>query len=240
MRVAILRFPGTWSDRDFQHVISNVVGIPADIVWHEDVRSLSEYDAAILPGGFAYGDYLRAGAIARLSPAIAALRRFAASGGLVLGSCNGFQILCEAGMLPGALRRNDHLEFRCDWINLRVESTRTPWTQGLEGRVLRMPIAHGEGNYYVDAGTRERLASNGQIIFRYCDDRGDVTTAANPNGSLDGIAGVCDERGNVLGLMPHPERCSEPLIGGTDGLLVLRALDTGLARPLLSGMSENS
>ena len=240
MRVAILRFPGTWSDRDFQHVISNVVGIPADIVWHEDVRSLSEYDAAILPGGFAYGDYLRAGAIARLSPAIAALRRFAASGGLVLGSCNGFQILCEAGMLPGALRRNDHLEFRCDWINLRVESTRTPWTQGLEGRVLRMPIAHGEGNYYVDAGTRERLASNGQIIFRYCDDRGDVTTAANPNGSLDGIAGVCDERGNVLGLMPHPERCSEPLIGGTDGLLVLRALDTGLARPVLSGMSENS
>ena len=239
MRVAILRFPGTWSDRDFQHVISNVVGIPADIVWHEDVRSLSEYDAAILPGGFAYGDYLRAGAIARLSPAIAALRRFAASGGLVLGSCNGFQILCEAGMLPGALRRNDHLEFRCDWINLRVESTRTPWTQGLEGRVLRMPIAHGEGNYYVDAGTRERLASNGQIIFRYCDDRGDVTTAANPNGSLDGIAGVCDERGNVLGLMPHPERCSEPLIGGTDGLLVLRALDTGLARPVLSGMSEN-
>ena len=240
MRVAILRFPGTWSDRDFQHVISNVVGIPADIVWHEDVRSLSEYDAAILPGGFAYGDYLRAGAIARLSPAIAALRRFAASGGLVLGSCNGFQILCEAGMLPGALRRNDHLEFRCDWINLRVESTRTPWTQGLEGRVLRMPIAHGEGNYYVDAGTRERLASNGQIIFRYCDDRGDLTTAANPNGSLDGIAGVCDERGNVLGLMPHPERCSEPLIGGTDGLLVLRALDTGLARPVLSGMSENS
>ncbi|TMD61386.1 MAG: phosphoribosylformylglycinamidine synthase I [Chloroflexi bacterium] len=240
MRVAILRFPGTWSDRDFQHVISNVVGIPADIVWHEDVRSLSEYDAAILPGGFAYGDYLRAGAIARLSPAIAALRRFAASGGLVLGSCNGFQILCEAGMLPGALRRNDHLEFRCEWINLRVESTRTPWTQGLEGRVLRMPIAHGEGNYYVDAGTRERLASNGQIIFRYCDDRGDVTTAANPNGSLDGIAGVCDERGNVLGLMPHPERCSEPLIGGTDGLLVLRALDTGLARPVLSGMSENS
>ena len=239
MRVAILRFPGTWSDRDFQHVISNVVGIPADIVWHEDVRSLSEYDAAILPGGFAYGDYLRAGAIARLSPAIAALRRFAASGGLVLGSCNGFQILCEAGMLPGALRRNDHLEFRCEWINLRVESTRTPWTQGLEGRVLRMPIAHGEGNYYVDAGTRERLASNGQIIFRYCDDRGDVTTAANPNGSLDGIAGVCDERGNVLGLMPHPERCSEPLIGGTDGLLVLRALDTGLARPVLSGMSEN-
>ena len=221
-------------------MISNVVGIPADIVWHEDVRSLSEYDAAILPGGFAYGDYLRAGAIARLSPAIAALRRFAASGGLVLGSCNGFQILCEAGMLPGALRRNDHLEFRCEWINLRVESTRTPWTQGLEGRVLRMPIAHGEGNYYVDAGTRERLASNGQIIFRYCDDRGDVTTAANPNGSLDGIAGVCDERGNVLGLMPHPERCSEPLIGGTDGLLVLRALDTGLARPVLSVMSENS
>src|SRR2546426_7727991 len=140
MRVAILRFPGTWSARDSQHVISNVVGIPADIVWHEDVRSLSDYDAAILPGGFAYGDYLRAGAIARLSPAIAAVRRFAASGGLVLGSCNGFQILCEAGLLPGALTRNDHLEFRCDWIHMRVESERTPGTKGLRGRVLRMPI----------------------------------------------------------------------------------------------------
>jgi phosphoribosylformylglycinamidine synthase len=239
MRVAILRFPGTWSDRDFQHVIGSVLGIPAEIVWHEDARSFAGCDAVILPGGFAYGDYLRAGAIARLSPAIAALRRFADGGGLVMGSCNGFQILCEAGLLPGALTRNDHLEFRCDWVQLRVDSERTPWTKGLRGRVLRMPIAHGEGNYQVDAATHARLVANDQVIFRYCDDDGAVTAAANPNGSLDGIAGICDERGNVLGLMPHPERCSESLIGGTDGLLVLRVLDTRLARPVLLSVSEN-
>ena len=240
MRVGILRFPGTWSDRDFQHVIADVVGIPADILWHEDVRTLGEYDAVILPGGFAYGDYLRAGAIARLSPAIAELRRFAAAGGLVLGSCNGFQILCEAGLLPGALRRNEHLEFRCDWVDLRVESERTPFTRGFPGRVLRMLIAHGEGNYYVDAATHARLLANEQIVFRYCDAAGAVTREANPNGSLDNIAGVCDERGGVLGLMPHPERCSEPLLGGSDGLLVLRALDTRLARPVLLQSAENT
>jgi phosphoribosylformylglycinamidine synthase len=239
MKVAVLRFPGTWSDRDFQHVIANVVGVPADIVWHDDAHSFSGYDAVILPGGFAYGDYLRAGAIARLSPAIAALRRFAADGGLVLGSCNGFQILCEAGLLPGALTRNDHLEFRCDWIHLRVESEGSPWVRGLRGRVLRMPIAHGEGNYYADPQTHARLAANGQIILRYCDESGAVTPTANPNGSLDAIAGVANERGNVLGLMPHPERCSEPLMGGTDGLLMLGALDTRLARPLLLSVSEN-
>lgn len=239
MRVAVLRFPGTWSDRDFQHVIANVVGIPADILWHEDATSFSAYDAVILPGGFAYGDYLRAGAIARLSPAIAALRRFDGDGGLVMGSCNGFQILCEAGLLPGALTRNDHLEFRCDWIHLRVESERTAWTAGLRDRVLRMPIAHGEGNYVVDAETHARLVANDQVIFRYCEADGRVTGEANPNGSLDNIAGISNERGNVLGLMPHPERCSESLLGGTDGLLVLRLLDTRLARPPLLSVSEN-
>ncbi len=238
MRVAIVRFPGTWSERDFQHAITNVAGIPSDILWHEDAVTFSGYEAAILPGGFAYGDYLRAGAIARLSPAIAALRRFAASGGLVLGSCNGFQVLCEAGMLPGALIRNAHLEFRCDWIHLRVESDRSPWTAGLRGRVLRMPIAHGEGNYQVDDATRARLVAKGQLLLRYCDARGEITPAANPNGALDNIAGICDEQGTVMGLMPHPERCSEAILGGTDGLLLLRALDTRMARPVLTRMSD--
>ena len=239
MRVAILRFPGTWSDRDFQHVIANVVGIPADILWHADASGFDGYDAVVLPGGFAYGDYVRAGAIARLSPAIAALRRFADGDGLVLGSCNGFQILCEAGLLPGALTRNDHLEFRCDWIHMRVESEQSRWLRDLRGRVLRMPIAHGEGNYYVDAETHARLEANGRIALRYCDADGRVTSAANPNGALDNIAGISNERGNVLGLMPHPERCSESLLGGTDGLLVLAALDTALARPVLLGVAEN-
>lgn len=238
VRVAILRFPGTWSERDFHHAISNVVGVPADILWHEDALTFSGYEAVILPGGFAYGDYLRAGAIARLSPAIGALRRFAANGGLVLGSCNGFQILCEAGLLPGALVRNEHLEFRCDWIHMRVESERTPWTTGLAGRVLRMPIAHGEGNYQVDEATLARLRASGQIVLRYSNVDGDITRDANPNGALDNIAGICDERGNVLGLMPHPERCSESLLGGTDGLLLLRALDTRLARRVLSTVAD--
>lgn len=232
MSVAILRFPGTWSERDFDHVLTNVLGVGAEILWHEDATDLSAYDAAILPGGFAYGDYLRAGAIARLSPAVAALKRFAARGGLVMGSCNGFQILCEGGLLPGALRRNDHLEFRCDWIHMRVESERSPWVTGLGGRVLRMPIAHGEGNYYVDEATLGRLEASGQVVFRYCDAAGAITRESNPNGAVANIAGVCDERGNVLGLMPHPERCSEALLGGTDGLLVLRALETSLARSL--------
>lgn len=232
MSVAILRFPGTWSERDFDHVLRNVLGVGAEILWHEDATDLSAYDAAILPGGFAYGDYLRAGAIARLSPAVAALKRFAARGGLVMGSCNGFQILCEGGLLPGALRRNDHLEFRCDWIHMRVESERSPLVAGLGGRVLRMPIAHGEGNYYVDDATLGRLEASGQVVFRYCDAAGAITRESNPNGAVANIAGVCDERGNVLGLMPHPERCSEALLGGTDGLLVLRALETSLARSL--------
>src|SRR5919204_531145 len=179
------------------------------------------------------------GFVTQLRSLNAALRRFADGDGLVLGSCNGFQILCEAGLLPGALTRNDHLEFRCDWIHMRVESEQSRWLRGLRGRVLRMPIAHGEGNYYVDAETHARLVANGRIALRYCDADGRVTSAANPNGALDNIAGISNERGNVLGLMPHPERCSESLLGGTDGLLVLAALDTALARPVLLGVAEN-
>ena len=238
MRVAVLRFPGTWSERDFQHAIGTVLGIPTDVLWHEDALSFAGFDAVIVPGGFAYGDYLRAGAIARLSPAMAALRRFAASGGLVLGSCNGFQILCEAGLLPGARLRNDHLEYRCEWVHVRVDSDGSPWTAGLRGRVLRMPISHGEGNYYADPETHRRLVADDRVVFRYCDADGNVTRDANPNGSLDGIAGIRDERGNVLGLMPHPERACEAILGGEDGLLVLRALETRLARPLLSAVSD--
>ena len=179
MRVAILRYPGTWSERDFQHALSLVPGVESDILWHEDA-DLAGYDAAVVPGGFTYGDYVRAGAIAKLSPATKELRRFADAGKLVLGSCNGFQILCEAGLLPGALVRNRGLEFRCDWVHMRVESDQTPWTIGLRGAVLRMPIAHGEGCWVADDETLSDVESRGQVIFRYTDERGGATAAANP------------------------------------------------------------
>jgi phosphoribosylformylglycinamidine synthase I len=222
VRVAILRFPGTWSERDFEHALG-LVGADTEILWHEDVR-LEGFDAAIVPGGFSYGDYVRAGAIARLSPAVRELRRFAEAGGPVLGSCNGFQILCEAGLLPGALTRNIGLEFRCDWVGMRIESDVTPFTRGLAGELVRMPIAHGEGCWVADDATVERVEREGLVVFRYADERGNVTPQANPNGSTNNIAGLRNPAGNVVGLMPHPERCSEPLMGGTDGLKVLESL----------------
>jgi phosphoribosylformylglycinamidine synthase subunit PurQ / glutaminase len=219
-RVALLRYPGTWSERDFAHAFSLIPEVQTEILWHEDA-DLRGFDAAIVPGGFSYGDYVRAGAIAKISPATKALVRFAAEGKPVLGSCNGFQILCEAGLLPGALLRNAGLEYRCDWIHVRVESDRTPWTQGLAGDVLRMPIGHGEGCWVADADTVAELETSGRVVFRYTDARGAATLEANPNGSLANIAGVCNEAGNVVGLMPHPERCVEALLGGTDGYRVL-------------------
>ena len=222
VRIAILRFPGTWSERDFAHAFS-LVGAETEILWHEDV-DLRGFDAAIVPGGFSYGDYVRAGAIARLSPAVTELRRFAAEGGPVLGSCNGFQILCEAGLLPGALTRNAGLEFRCDWVHVRVESDETPFTAGLRGQTLRMPIAHGEGCWVADDATVSSVERGGQVVFRYVDERGIATPEANPNGSLNNVAGLRNEAGNVVGLMPHPERCAEEILGGTDGLAVLRSL----------------
>ena len=222
VKVAVLRFPGTWSERDFAHALG-VAGAGAEIVWHEDA-DLAGYDAAIVPGGFAYGDYLRAGAIAKISPAAAELRRAAAAGMPILGSCNGFQILCEIGLLPGALVRNRGLEFRCDWVTLRVEQDATPFTAGLRGELLRMPIAHGEGCWVADAATATAVEERGQVVFRYVDERGAATLEANPNGSTANIAGLCNERGNVVGLMPHPERCSEALLGGTAGLRVLASL----------------
>ena len=231
VKVAVLRFPGTWSENDFAHALS-LVGTEPEILWHTDV-DLRGYDAAIVPGGFTYGDYLRAGAIAAISPAAAELRRAAAEGMPILGSCNGFQILCEIGLLPGALVRNRHLEFRCDWVHLRIESERTPFTAGLGGEIVRMPIAHGEGCWVADELTLARTEANGQVVFRYTDARGAATLDANPNGSTANIAGVANEAGNVVGLMPHPERCSEQLLGGTDGRMVLAALTgvrhTGMA-----------
>ena len=222
VRVAILRFPGTWSERDFAHALE-VAGAETEILWHEDAR-LSGFDAAIVPGGFTYGDYVRAGAIARLSPAVGELRRFAAEGGPVLGSCNGFQILCEAGLLPGALTRNTSLEFRCEWVRTRVESEETPFTRDLRGETLRMPIAHGEGCWTADEATIDRVESDGLVVFRYVDARGAATPDGNPNGSVNNIAGLRNEAGNVVGLMPHPERCSEEILGGTDGRRVLDSL----------------
>ncbi len=219
-RVALLRYPGTWSERDFQHAFSLIPGVETEILWHEDA-DLRGFDAAIVPGGFSYGDYLRAGAIAKISPATKALRRFADEGKPVLGSCN---------VLPGALLRNASLEYRCDWIHIRTESDRTPWTAGLARSILRMPIGHGEGCFVADAETIAALEERGQIVFRYTDAKGAATLEANPNGSVANIAGVRNEAGNVLGLMPHPERCVEALLGGTDGYRVLANV-TGALEP---------
>ena len=227
-RVALLRYPGTWSERDFAHAFSLVPDVETQILWHEEA-DLRGFDAAIVPGGFSYGDYLRAGAIAKISPATKELRRFAAEGKPVLGSCNGFQILCEAGLLPGALLRNASLEYRCDWIHIRVESDRTPWTAGLGSQVLRMPIGHGEGCYVADPETIAELEEKGRVVFRYTDERGAATPQANPNGSTANIAGVANADGNVVGLMPHPERCVETLLGGTDGYRVLANVGHALA-----------
>lgn len=217
MRFAIVRFPGTWSDRDCQHVLRDVLGQQADIVWHRET-DLSGFDAVVLPGGFSYGDYLRGGAIARFSPVMDAVRQFADEGRPVIGICNGFQVLCESQLLPGVLIRNQSLQFRCEWTYLRREGGDTPWAAGIrEGEVLHIPISHGEGNYFADQQTIERLEDAGRVIFRYCDAAGNVTPEANPNGSINNIAGIVNERGNVLGMMPHPERAGEELVGGTDG-----------------------
>jgi len=224
VRFGVVVFPGTWSDRDCGHVVEDVLDADLVYLWHKD-RDLQGADCVILPGGFSYGDYLRAGAIARFSPVMDSVAAHAARGGLVWGICNGFQVLCEAGLLPGALIRNDCLEFRCEWTHLRCERDRTPFTVRLApGQVVRVPIAHGEGNYVADPATLDALEQRGQVVFRYCDAAGDVTAAANPNGSQRNIAGIVSEQGNVLGMMPHPERCAEAELGGTDGLLLFRSV----------------
>ncbi len=224
MRFGIVVFPGTWSDRDCHHVLDQVLRQQVDYVWHKDT-DLSGYDCIILPGGFSYGDYLRAGAVARFSPVMRSVERFAAQGRLVVGICNGFQVLCEAGLLPGALIRNRHLQFRCQWTNLRTETVETPFTGACRpGQVLRVPISHGEGCYYADEETLAELNGNGQVVFRYCTPEGGVTDEANPNGSLENIAGICNRERNVLGMMPHPERCCEEVLGGVDGRLIFESL----------------
>jgi phosphoribosylformylglycinamidine synthase len=226
MRFAIVRFPGTWSDRDCHRVLHTVLGQQADILWHRDA-DLSGYDAVVLPGGFSYGDYLRTGAIARFSPVMDQVIDLANRGRPVIGICNGFQILCEAALLDGVLIRNQSLQFRCEWIHLRREGGATPWASAIaEGTVLRVPISHGEGNYFADDTTLDALEDRGGVIFRYCEPSGAVTAAANPNGSARNIAGIINARGNVLGMMPHPERAGEAVVGGVDGNRIWDSLIT--------------
>lgn len=230
MRFGVITFPGSNGDHDALSAIQYGLGHQAEAVDHRET-DLSRYDALVIPGGFSYGDYLRAGAIARFTPVMTAVARFAAEGGPVLGICNGFQVLTEAGLLPGALLRNEQLDFISTWVTIRVESSRTPWTSTLRpGDLLHLPIAHGEGRYYADPDTLAALEANGQVIFRYTDAVGNVTPEAVPNGSLHAIAGVANERGNVVGMMPHPERAYDELLGSADGLKILSAvLTSGLA-----------
>ncbi len=223
MRAAVLVFPGTWSDSDCVYALEQV-GVPSRRVWHRETR-IDPDELVVLAGGFSYGDYLRCGAIARFSPIMSAVQAHAARGGLVIGICNGFQILCEAGMLPGVLMRNASLQFRCQDVHLRADSLASPFTQGLDPtRALRVPISHGEGNYFADDATLDRLEATGRVAFRYCDASGAVTPEANPNGSLRNIAGVLNEAGNVLGMMPHPERACDPRLGGDDGNAIWRSV----------------
>jgi len=218
MRWAILQFPASNCDQDALHVLKNVLGQDADYVWHKET-SLDGVDAIVLPGGFSYGDYLRCGAIARFSPIMPAVKAAAAGGKTVLGICNGFQILCEAGLLPGVLVRNASLHFRCETLTVRVENSTTRFTSEYKsGQVLRLPIAHGEGHYVADDATLDSLFANKQVLFTYCNAEGRNTPESNPNGSQRYIAGICNRAGNVLGLMPHPERASEKILGSDDGL----------------------
>jgi phosphoribosylformylglycinamidine synthase subunit PurQ / glutaminase len=235
MKFGVVQFPGSNCDHDAHHAIGAVIGRPVEFIWHQsqDVRG---FDAIVLPGGFAYGDYLRTGAIARFSPVMKAVERFARSGGLVLGICNGFQILLEAGLLPGAMLRNQRLRFLCRQVHLRVENTDTPFTCAARpGQILKVPIAHMEGNYFCDQATLAELERNKQIVFRYVHaadghPAGKDDFEANPNGALAGIAGLSNRERNVVGLMPHPERAVESALGSTDGLVILRSMVESLTR----------
>jgi len=223
MNFAVLQFPGSNCDQDCVHVLSNVLGHSARLLWHKET-SLGNTDAVIIPGGFSYGDYLRTGAIARFSPIMQAVQAFAANGGLVLGVCNGFQILCEAGMLPGALIRNRSLQFRCEHVFLKTQTRNSAFTNAIPDILMRIPIAHGEGCYFADAETVAKLNANDQILWRYVTAQGEATEASNPNGSVENIAGICNERRNVAGLMPHPERASEAILGCADGKSVFESI----------------
>lgn len=229
MKFGVVVFPGTWSDKDCFYVIDQVLHQPVEYIWHKDTN-LTGFDCIILPGGFSYGDYLRCGAIARFSPVMKSVEAFANAGGLVYGICNGFQILCESGLLPGVLIRNDHLQFRCEWTNLRIENSDSPFTSKAEtGQVISVPISHGEGNYFADGATLDEIEKNDQVIFRYSSAEGCINMDNNPNGSLNNIAGITNREGNVLGMMPHPERCCDPLLGSTDGEVIFRSISDTLS-----------
>ncbi len=224
MKFAVIRFPGSNCDQDCVYALNTFAGAAADFVWHKD-SSLAGFDAVVVPGGFSYGDYLRCGAIARFSPIMKAVKEFAASGGLVIGICNGFQILCESGLLPGALVRNRGLHFICDHVFVKVEQSNTPFTSGIKpGTILNLPIAHGEGCYFADDATLASLEKDGRVLVRYCDAGGKATEASNPNGSRNNIAGICNEGRNVFGLMPHPERACDALLGSTDGATIFQSM----------------
>jgi phosphoribosylformylglycinamidine synthase I len=230
MKFGVVVFPGSNCDHDAYYALGEVLHQPVEFLWHQS-EQVAGFDAIILPGGFSYGDYLRTGAIARFSPVMRAVERFAKSGGLVLGICNGFQILCEAGLLPGALMRNAGLRFICRQVHIRVETTETPFTAAARrGQVLEIPIAHADGNYFCDAATLAELERHDRIVFRYATPDGSVEAGANPNGSLANIAGICSRERNVLGLMPHPERAVETALGSADGLVIFRSLIESLAR----------
>ena len=230
MKFAVVVFPGSNCDHDAYHAVRHVLGQDAAFVWHKET-DLGGADAVILPGGFAHGDYLRTGAIARFSPVMQEVRRFAAAGGPVLGICNGFQVLLESGLLPGAMLRNRSVRFQCEHVFVRVEQTDTPFTLGCRsGQVLRIPIAHGEGNYYAEPDVLDRLEKGRQVVFRYATAAGVVTDEANPNGSIHSIAGICSEARNVVGLMPHPERACESSLGSADGLAVLESVVTSVTQ----------
>ena len=235
MKFGVLVFPGSNCDHDVYHVIQAIARQPVTFLWHES-EDLENCDAIVVPGGFAYGDYLRVGAIARFSPVMRSIKKFAAKDGLVLGICNGFQILCEAGLLPGALLRNAGLKFVCKQVHLRAETVATPFTRNLKkGQVLELPIAHMDGNYFCSPETLQQLERSGRIVFRYVTADGERAPQANPNGSIDDIAGILGEGGNVLGMMPHPERSSEALLGCADGLLLFESVISSLgASPSLS------
>lgn len=224
MKVGVVVFPGSNCDRDVAWVSSGLLGCQTRMVWHEET-DISDIDVVVIPGGFSYGDYLRCGAIARFSPIMREVVKHAGQGKFVLGICNGFQVLTEAGLLPGALTRNRDLHFICDRVPLKVERTDLPWTSEYEaGGVITLPVAHGEGRYYADAETLAELENNGQVLFRYCGPAGEVNEANNCNGSLNNIAGICNKQGNVLGMMPHPERASDPALGNTDGMGLFKGL----------------
>ncbi len=224
MRFAIIQFPGSNCDQDAYHAATSVFGQHAFYLWHKNT-DLRGADCIIVPGGFSYGDYLRTGAIARFAPAMDAVKTHADRGGLVIGICNGFQILCEAGLLPGVLIRNRSLQFRCQHILVRVESTDSPFTNACRAReILRLPIAHGEGCYFAAPEVLQQLNDQNRVLLRYCNENGETTDAANPNGALENIAGICNERRNVFGLMPHPERASEPILGCDNGRKIFESI----------------